>query len=61
MSLYFLQSFADSKCSGKQSCQLDVYDIAKSVAKSGIEPPCPLELSSYLQAGHSCLEGTRGL
>ena len=48
---YFLQSFADMKCSGRSNCEIKVSDM---VHKSR---PCPLELSSYLEASFHCLAG----
>ena len=45
-----LQSYADGICSGRSSCELHVSDLLKTSFK-----PCPLELSSYLEASFSCL------
>ena len=43
-------SFADSHCSGLRTCQFR----AMEVTFHGIHP-CPLELSSYLEASYSCV------
>ncbi len=51
--VFYLQSFADKHCSGHLRCQFQVY----SIVQNGIAP-CPLELSSYLEASHICLPGT---
>ena len=48
---YSLQSFADVKCSSRSNCEIKVSDM---VHKSR---PCPLELSSYLEASFQCLAG----
>ena len=47
-----LQSFADGKCSGKSSCQFYVTELVRSEIR-----PCPLELSSYLEATSICIPG----
>ena len=52
VTMSFLQSFADKQCSGKTNCQFKVSDI---VHNSII--PCPLELSSYLEAAFGCIDG----
>ncbi len=46
-----LQSFADQWCSGKKLCSKNVYEIV------GYSKPCPLELSSYLEAAFICVPG----
>ena len=50
--IFFTYSFADSKCSGRASCEI----VGAVMAINGIRP-CPLELSTYLQAGYICLTG----
>ena len=45
-----LQSFADTLCSGKPSCQYRATEIMRNNIQ-----PCPLELSSYLSASYVCL------
>ena len=49
-----LQSFADGHCSGKTSCEivLTISDLVKKNIR-----PCPLELSSYLEASFICIPG----
>ena len=46
----FCKSFADSRCSGRESCQFRVTDIMHNNIK-----PCPLELSSYFEASYICI------
>ena len=49
----YLQSFVDERCSGKLQCQFRGVDpVFHGIA------PCPLELSSYLQASYTCVPGT---
>ncbi len=48
--LIFLQSFADPLCSAKSVCQFRVNDLMHSYYQ-----PCPLELSSYLEASYICI------
>ncbi len=45
-----LQSFADAECSGKMSCQFHVTELVRKNFN-----PCPLELSSYLEASYICI------
>ena len=45
-----LYSFADKECSGKPSCQFHVTELVRRNIK-----PCPLELSSYLEASQICV------
>ncbi len=45
-----LQSFADAVCSGKMSCQFHVTELVRKNFN-----PCPLELSSYLEASYICI------
>ncbi len=52
--LVFLQSFADKICSGTKSCELQVSRLLNTEIH-----PCPLELSSYLEASYTCLDGTK--
>ncbi len=47
----FFQRYADSLCSGKQSCDIATRDLII------LFQPCPLELSSYLEASFICLPG----
>ncbi len=47
-----LQSFADDHCSGKTSCKMALH-ISELVEKN--IKPCPLELSSYLEASYICI------
>ena len=49
--LFFLQSFADTECSGKINCEYKVRDLVD------IAQPCPLELSSYHEASFICVSG----
>ena len=49
--MWFLQSFVDPICSGMTDCRLKIGDIVYH----GFQP-CPLELSSFLQASYSCIE-----
>lgn len=44
-------SHTDSKCSGRPSCEIDVMILIKH------SKPCPLELSSYLEASFNCVNG----
>ncbi len=53
---FYLQSFADSTCSGLKTCQLEVYRISSYVVKTQIQP-CPVELVSYAHAGYHCIQG----
>ncbi len=50
-----LQSFADHRCSGKQSCKLHISNLLMTNIK-----PCPLELSSYFEASYICIHGNNG-
>ena len=45
-----LHSFAENECSGKPSCQFHVTELVRRNIK-----PCPLELSSYLEASQICV------
>ncbi len=47
--------YADAQCSGRASCKIIVGAI---VALSAVQP-CPVEVMSYLQAGHSCVNGKK--
>ena len=49
-----LQSYADGICSGRPTCVLHVSDLLKTNIK-----PCPLELSSYLEASYACINGKK--
>ena len=53
LSLLYFPSTADELCSGKMSCQIQVYSI---VTQFGINP-CPLELSSFMETSYSCNSG----
>ena len=46
-----LHSFADARCSGKLECEMEVARLVYHTS------PCPRELSSYLQAGYTCVSG----
>ena len=41
----------DYKCSGKQSCKIDVNDLEKIVQ------PCSKDYKAYLDAKHKCVKG----
>ena len=43
---------ADEKCSGKSECEIIVAFLAYHGPK-----PCPLELSSYMEASFTCVNG----
>ena len=47
-------SMADEKCSGKSECEIIVAFLAYHGPK-----PCPVELSSYMEASFTCLNGRR--
>ena len=47
----FFLSYADMKCSGRPNCHIDVMLLIKH------SKPCPLELSSYLEASFTCING----
>ncbi len=53
--LLSIRSHADKKCSGTSACELDVMILIKH------SKPCPLELSSYLEASYSCVSGNETL
>ena len=44
-------SLGDAKCSGLTDCELDVHELIK------YSKPCPVELSSYLEASFTCVHG----
>ena len=46
-----LLSYADKKCSGTVSCEINVFELLPKFK------PCPVELSSYLEASFTCLRG----
>ena len=46
-----MQSFANNACSGKESCQIRVHDLIPYFK------PCPVELSSFMEASFKCLAG----
>ncbi len=46
-----LFSFADQKCSGHNSCKMRVAELVY------LAKPCPLELATFLSAGHQCFTG----
>ncbi len=52
---YILQSFVDTKCSGKGRCQ---FLIAEPMGPIYGIRPCPLELPPYLEARYTCITGT---
>ena len=41
----------DYKCSGRQSCKIDVNDLEKIVQ------PCSKDYKAYLDAEHKCVKG----
>ena len=43
---------ADEKCSGKSECEIIVAFLAYHGPK-----PCPVELSSYMEASFTCVNG----
>ena len=49
--LSYFPSYADDLCSGKGSCEIPTRDLIVHFK------PCPLELSAYLEASHSCVPG----
>ena len=51
MYFIFMQSFANKECSGKESCQIRVHDLIPYFK------PCPVELSSFMEASYKCLAG----
>ncbi len=52
--LHFLQSFADSMCSGKQICEIRPGELVYQGFR-----PCPVELMTYLKAAYECLGGIK--
>ena len=48
---FFFNSYADRKCSGSASCEINIFELLPKFR------PCPVELSSYLQASFSCVPG----
>ena len=44
-------SLGDTKCSGQPKCEVDVHELIK------YSRPCPVELSSYLEASFTCVSG----
>lgn len=53
---HFLQSFADSKCSGKQICEIRPGELVYQGFR-----PCPVELMTYLKAAYKCLGGIKNV
>ncbi len=47
----FLQSFADRMCSGRRSCEFRVSELMHTGVR-----PCPMELSSYMEAANKCVQ-----
>ena len=48
---FFVSSYCDMKCSGTVSCEINIFELLPKFK------PCPVELSSYLQASFTCLPG----
>lgn len=43
----------DGRCSGRQTCRVDVRDLLLEGQK-----PCPEDLRAYLEARYTCIQGT---
>ncbi len=48
-------AYLDSRCSGRQSCNLVATD--QTLDQAHEESPCPAELAAYLEVHYRCLRG----